>query len=53
MLLLINANWYQTEEKHLAHCRAGQYTSQVIHSLYGNMVDEFAMPCPDLGDYYA
>lgn len=53
MLLLINANWYQTEEKHLAHCRAGQYTSRLIHSLYGNMVDEFAMPCPDLGDYYA
>lgn len=52
MLLLINANWYQTEEKHLAHCSAGQYTSQVIHSLYGNMLDEFAMPCPDLEDYY-
>lgn len=53
MLLLINANWYQTEEKHLLHLSAGQYTSQVIHSLYGNMVDEFAMPFPDLEDYYA
>lgn len=39
--------------KHLAHCSAGQCTSRVIHSLYGNMVDEFAMPCPDLEDYYA
>ena len=46
MLLLINANWYQTEEKHLAHRGAGQYTSQVIHSLRGNTVDEFAMPRP-------
>lgn len=26
MLLLINANWYQTEVKHLARRRAGQYT---------------------------
>ena len=41
------------KKKHLAHCSAGQYTSRVIHSLYGNMVDEFATPCPDLEDYYA
>lgn len=53
MLLLINANWYQTQEKRLAHCRAGQYTSRVIHSRYGNTADEFAVPCPHLEDYYA
>lgn len=53
MLLLINANWYQTEEKHLLHLSAGQYTTRVVHWLCGNMVDEFAVPCPDLEDYYA
>ncbi|MEQ2212161.1 hypothetical protein XENOCAPTIV_026467 [Xenoophorus captivus] len=30
-----------------------QYTSQVIHSLHYNMVDELALPCPDRADYYA
>lgn len=54
MLMLINANCYQTEEKkHVDCCHVEQYTSQVINSLHDNMVDELAMPCPDRGDYYA
>ena len=52
MLLLINANRYQIKAKHLAFRNASPRASQVIHSLYGNMVDEFVMLCPDLENYY-
>lgn len=41
------------EKKRLAHRSAGQCTSRVVHSLHGNMVEEFAKACPDLEDYYA
>lgn len=40
------------KKKQLDCCHVERYTSQVIHSIYDNMVDELALPCPDRADYY-